>query len=307
MRTPGSSRVARTSVDHPLLQQRVDVDVFDRPLERAQVVDPDDGLEPVERVAMSLRLDDLELFVLLRIAERRLEEEAVELGFGEREDALVVERILGREDQERARQRVGFAVDGDLALGHRLEQRALGARHRPVDLVDEQDVREHGPLLELECALALVVHGQPRDVGRLQVGGALDASGGGAVDRARDRPRQHGLGRAGDVVQQDMSIGEERARDELDLLALAEHDALDVVQQRRRNGARAASAANLDRRRAGLELLRLDPLRVGVASHARCLLCSLGETFSTIYVDCPGMGAKCLPAMSVRHPPLVGD
>ena len=92
-------------VDHPALQQRVDVDVLDGVLERPQVVDPDHRLEPVERMTVPLRLDDLELLARLRVAERRLEEEAVELGLGEGEDALVVERVLRREDQERARQR----------------------------------------------------------------------------------------------------------------------------------------------------------------------------------------------------------
>ena len=54
---------------------------------------------------MALRLDDLELLAGVRVAERSLEEEAVELGLGEREDALVIERVLRGEDQERARER----------------------------------------------------------------------------------------------------------------------------------------------------------------------------------------------------------
>ena len=90
-------------IDHPPLQERVDVDVLDGALQRAQVVDLDHGLESVERVAVTLGLNDHELLVGLRVAERRLEEEAVELGLGEREDALVVERVLRREDEERAR------------------------------------------------------------------------------------------------------------------------------------------------------------------------------------------------------------
>ena len=48
-------------VDHPPLQQRVDVDVLDGVLQRPQVVDPDHGLEPVEGMPVPLRLDDLEL------------------------------------------------------------------------------------------------------------------------------------------------------------------------------------------------------------------------------------------------------
>ena len=74
------------------------------------------------------------------------------------------------------------AVDRDLPLGHRLEQRRLRLRRRPVDLVDEQDVGEDRAGAELEVARLLVVDREPGDVGRLQVGRALDA-------RSRSRPR----------------------------------------------------------------------------------------------------------------------
>ena len=55
------------------------------------------------------------------IAERGLQEEAVELRFGERERAFELDRVLRREDEERLRQDSREAVDGDLPFGHRLE------------------------------------------------------------------------------------------------------------------------------------------------------------------------------------------
>src|SRR6267142_1142442 len=48
-------------------------------------------------------------------------------------------------------------IVGVHVLGHRLEQRRLGLRHRAVDLVDEQDVREYRPGPELEVPGLLVV------------------------------------------------------------------------------------------------------------------------------------------------------
>ena len=96
------------------------------------------------------------------IAERRLQEEAVELRLGQRERALVLDRVLRREEQERARQRPGQPVGRHLLLGHRLEQRGLRLRHRAVDLVDEHDVREDRPRLELELADLLVVDREAR-------------------------------------------------------------------------------------------------------------------------------------------------
>ena len=55
--------------------------------------------EPPERVAVALVAQDLELVVAVRVAERRLQEEAVELGLRQREGALVLDRVLGREQR----------------------------------------------------------------------------------------------------------------------------------------------------------------------------------------------------------------
>src|SRR4028119_1714075 len=60
-----------------------------------------------------------------RVADRHAEHEAVELAFGERVRPLELERVLGREHQERRRERVGDAVDGDFGRIHCLEERAL--------------------------------------------------------------------------------------------------------------------------------------------------------------------------------------
>ena len=66
------------------------------------------------------------------------EQEAVELRLGQRERALELDRVLRREHEERLGQRVRLAVDGDLPLLHRLEQRRLRLRRRAVDLVGEE-------------------------------------------------------------------------------------------------------------------------------------------------------------------------
>ena len=84
--------------------------------------------------------------------------------------------------EERVRQPPRDAVDRHLALGHRLEQRRLRLRHRAVDLVDEDDVREDRAGPELELARLLVEDREAGDVGRLQVGRALDP-------RRASRPR----------------------------------------------------------------------------------------------------------------------
>ena len=113
-------------------------------------------------MAVALVVDDPQLVLGARVAERGAQEEAVELRLGQRERALVLDRVLGREQQERVGQPARRAVDRHLLLGHRLEQRRLRLRHRAVDLVDEHDVGEDRAGPELELARALVVDGEAR-------------------------------------------------------------------------------------------------------------------------------------------------
>ena len=62
----------------------------------------------------------------VRIAHRDLDHEPVDLGLGQRVGALVLDRILGGQDQKRSGQLVGVDVDGDPALLHALQQSRLG-------------------------------------------------------------------------------------------------------------------------------------------------------------------------------------
>jgi hypothetical protein len=74
-----------------------------------------------------------------------VEHEAVELGLGQRVGALLLDRVLRRQHEERVGQRVVFAADGDLALLHRLQQRGLRLGRGAVDLVGQHDVGEDRP------------------------------------------------------------------------------------------------------------------------------------------------------------------
>ncbi len=87
-----------------------------------------------------------------RVADLQLEEEPVELRLGQRVGALVLDRVLRGDHDERVGQRAGLALDRDLALLHRLEQRRLRLGRRAVDLVGQQQVREHRALAEPELA-----------------------------------------------------------------------------------------------------------------------------------------------------------
>ena len=133
-------------------------------------------------------------------------------------------------------------VDRDLVLRHRFEQRRLRLWHGAVDLVDEHDVREDRAGPELELPLALVVDRQPGHVRRLQVRRALDPRRRRTLDRLGDRARQHRLRRPRNVLEQHVTPTDQGGQDELDLVALAVDDRLDVLEKPIGRGHRALKA-----------------------------------------------------------------
>ena len=189
----------------------------DRPHEVAQGEQPvprDDGLDRLERVGGRLvAARDPSLPLPVGVAHPRPEQEPVELRLGQRERALELDGVLRREHEERVGQAVGRPLDADLALLHRLEQRALRARRRAVDLVDEQQVREHRPLDEPEAAG--LEQARAGDVRGQQVRRALDARHA-EVEAAGDRAGEERLAGARDVLEEDVPVGEQRDRDEAD-------------------------------------------------------------------------------------------
>lgn len=104
-----------------------------------------------------------------------MHQEAVELGFGQRVGAFLLDRVLRGHDQKQRRQVVGAAAHADLALGHGFEQRRLHLGRCTVDFVGQHQVMEDRPLLEHEAAGFRAVNLRAGDVGREQVGGELDA------------------------------------------------------------------------------------------------------------------------------------
>ena len=87
------------------------------------------------------------------VLDHDVEQKAVELGFGQRVGALLLDRVLGGENKERLVEFVVLASGRDALLLHRFEQRGLRLGWRPVDLIGEQQVGENGALLELEPTL----------------------------------------------------------------------------------------------------------------------------------------------------------
>ena len=88
-------------------------------------------------------LDDNEFVHLVGIADEDLQHEAVDLRLREGVRPLGLDRVLGGHDEERVRDLVRLTADRHLVLLHDLEERALDLRRGAVDLVSQQEVREH--------------------------------------------------------------------------------------------------------------------------------------------------------------------
>ena len=119
--------------------------------------------------------------LLARVVHADVQQEAVELRFGQR-DRCRPARAGSAWPARRtaAGSGVGGAGIADRAFLHRLEQRGLGLGRGAVELVGEQQVGEDRALLELEVALAgavvLFQHLGAEDVAGHQVRGELDAA-----------------------------------------------------------------------------------------------------------------------------------
>jgi hypothetical protein len=193
-------------------------------------------------------LQDLDLRLPGRVADRQLQHEAVALRLRQRVGALVLDRVLGGDDHERHPEVVGDAVHRHLPLLHGLQQGGLGLGGGAVDLVAEDDVGEDRPRLELEVTPLLVVDADAGDVRRQQVGGELDAADR-AVDRPGQRLCQHGLADAGNVLDQQVPLGQQGDQRQADHLGLALDHPLDVDPDLVEGGGEVVHATRLWARR----------------------------------------------------------
>ena len=150
-------------IDHVEADRLRDVDVLDCPLHRDQRLCIDDPLER-ELVLTPLEppVEHGDLVVAAGVPDRGAEDEPVELRLGERVGAFVLDRVLGREHEERRPEGPCLPVHRDLPFLHRLEEGRLCLRRGAVDLVCEEEAGEDRARAELELARPLVVDRRAR-------------------------------------------------------------------------------------------------------------------------------------------------
>ncbi len=181
---------------------------------------------------MRLLVEHLGLLGERRVSELDTHREPVELRLRQRVGALVLDRVLRRDHHERPAERIGDAVDCDLALLHALEERRLGLGRRAIHLVDEQQAREYRPGTKLELIRPLVEDVDARDVGRQKIRRELEPRER-AVERARERLREHRLPDARKVLDDQVPLGDEAEHDETQRVGGRVDDAGEVRRDRR--------------------------------------------------------------------------
>ncbi len=200
-------------------------------LDLADLVQVHDRFDVIERLVVRVRLENIHLDLGSRVADRQAHQKAIQLRLGKRVGAVKLDRVLRRDDHERLGQRPALAFNGGLALVHRFQQRRLRSRRRPVDFVGQQDVAEDRPRVEPEIATDGVVDRRAEDVGRQQIGSELNPAVL-RIDAPSQRLGQCRLAHARHVFDQDRPPRQQGHDQNIDAVALAKNDALEVPFQR---------------------------------------------------------------------------
>ena len=125
---------------------------------------------------------------------------------------------------------MALARDGDLALLHHFQKRALHLGGRAVDFVGQHQIGEHRPQHGGEFAALLVVDAGADQVGGHQIGRELDALEA-ALHGARQGRDRQGLGQARHAFDQKMPAGQKRDQHPFQEMILADHDLLHFIEK----------------------------------------------------------------------------
>ena len=226
----GVRLASRAHEVHDVGRQLVaDGHTFERAAELGEVLGGNYGLDFAggERLLGRVRTEhavrEFQLAGAVGRVHRDLEHEAVFLRLGQRIGALVLDRVLRREDGKVRRKRMRVAVDRHPPLLHGLEQRGLRFRGGAVDFIGEQKGGEDRPFDEDELVLLHVENARAGDVGGHEIGGELDA-----VELAPEHPRERAheqrFGDTGHALDERVVAGEDGDERLIDHVLLADDD-----------------------------------------------------------------------------------
>src|SRR5687768_14992823 len=98
------------------------------------------------------------------MVDEKLEQEAIQLRLRQWVSSLGFDGVLGCDDEKGSGKSMTDAVNGYGSLLHRLQQRRLRFCRRAIDFVGQQQLREHGTLIEYEVIALKVEHVLTRNI-----------------------------------------------------------------------------------------------------------------------------------------------
>ena len=110
--------------------------------------------------------ENVDAALVVGVAHADADEEAVKLGIGEHRRTGRTDRVLRGKDDKGIRQIIRLAVDCDLVLLHRFEQRGLRLAGGTVDLIRQQQIRHDRAGLIDEFVRLFVIDREADDVRR---------------------------------------------------------------------------------------------------------------------------------------------
>ena len=132
-------------------------------------------LQGIDWMLVLHQLEHSQFFFHRRITERELHHEPIELCFGQRKGAFVINWVLCCDHDKRWLKQVCDSVCCNSGFCHRFKQGCLGSRGRTIDFIGKQDLSEDRSRSKLKLSRFLIENRCARDVGREEVGCALNA------------------------------------------------------------------------------------------------------------------------------------
>ena len=186
----------------------------------------DDTLDVEVRLRESHGVEDAALFFEARIADDDLQHEAINLRFGQRVGAFLIDWIFCREDEEGRWEFVRFATERDLPLLHRFEQCGLHFCGGAIDFIGEHEVGENGAFGGVIFSVAGIVDERADDVRWQQVGRKLNTAEC-RVNRRCERADGERFCEAGHAFEEDVSIRQQADEQAVNEMLLADDDFAD--------------------------------------------------------------------------------
>ena len=218
-------------VENVVLDLGIDMDLVDERAGQGDGFERGDGGGTRDARGRSHTAKNFAFLIALGITNDDFHHETVHLSFGKGVGPFLIERVLGRHNEERVRQFGRFATEGDLLLLHGLEEGGLNLGGSAVDFVGKEEVGENGASFGGKFLGSRVVDVGADNVGRKEIGGELDSPEVGRESLSQSSDGE-GLGESGETFDEKVVSGEKTDEHAIDEVVLPDEDACDFLPER---------------------------------------------------------------------------